>query len=120
MWKVYLLSSQEGGQTYVGATTDLDRRLRQHNSELSGGARYTTSKSFGHPSYWKRILHVDGFRDKIEALQFEWAFKHASRTYAKSHSKNPLERRIFALQLLLTSPKWEHVSVHQENSFSES
>ena len=119
MWKVYLLSSQEETQTYVGATLDIERRLRQHNSELSGGAKYTTSKSKWNHSYWKRILYVDGFQTQREALQFEWALKHASRTYAKRHYTTPLQRRIFALELLLTLPTWNHLSVHQEISFSE-
>lgn len=30
--------------TYVGATVDLNRRLRQHNGEIKGGAHATTSK----------------------------------------------------------------------------
>ena len=34
---VYLLVSTKGN-TYVGATVDLNRRLRQHNKEIKGGA----------------------------------------------------------------------------------
>ena len=33
---VYLLLSSDDS-TYVGATVDLDRRLRQHNKEIKGG-----------------------------------------------------------------------------------
>ena len=33
---VYLLECTDGA-TYVGATVDLDHRLRQHNKELKGG-----------------------------------------------------------------------------------
>ena len=40
---VYLLVSSDSG-TYVGATVDLNRRLRQHNKEIKGGAKYTSSK----------------------------------------------------------------------------
>ena len=68
---VYLLEST-GNATYIGATVDLDRRLRQHNKEIKGGAKYTTSKS----SEWKHICLISGFRTKIEAMQFEWAIKH--------------------------------------------
>jgi pseudouridine-5'-phosphate glycosidase len=34
---VYLLESSKGA-TYVGATMDVARRLRQHNKEITGGA----------------------------------------------------------------------------------
>lgn len=114
MWKVYLLANQDETQTYVGATIDLDRRLRQHNSELSGGAKYTTSKSSTNKSYWRRILSLDGFQNKIEALQFEWAFKYYSRKTAKKFYKTPLEKRLFALQLLLGLPTWQHIFVHTD------
>ena len=40
---VYLLKSTKG-TTYVGATVNLERRLRQHNKELVGGAKATTAK----------------------------------------------------------------------------
>ncbi len=40
VWFVYVLCSA-GGRTYVGVTTDVDRRVRQHNGELAGGARAT-------------------------------------------------------------------------------
>jgi len=41
---VYLLlsSATRGQQTYIGATVDLDHRLRQHNKEIKGGAHATS------------------------------------------------------------------------------
>ena len=39
-WVVYLLESQSG-RTYVGCTTDISRRLREHNGDAKGGAKST-------------------------------------------------------------------------------
>ncbi|MCH8550986.1 MAG: GIY-YIG nuclease family protein [Natronospirillum sp.] len=39
-WVVYMLRCADAS-LYTGITTDITRRLRQHNGELGGGARYT-------------------------------------------------------------------------------
>lgn len=94
---VYLLSSTSGN-TYVGATVDLERRLRQHNKEIKGGA-HATGVKVAQGESWTRAAHVSGFPDWQAALQFEWRWKHLSRKYPSK--MNPLERRMKALQDLL-------------------
>ena len=94
---VYLLVSSDGA-TYVGATVDLDRRLRQHNKEIKGGAHATGTK-VSKGETWELALHVEGFPDWQAALQFEWRFKQLSRKFPKQ--MYPLERRIKALKMLL-------------------
>ena len=96
---VYLLEASPSGATYVGATVDVDHRLRQHNNELVGGAHATTLR-VQRGERWRRVLYVSGFPDWTAALQFEWRWKQLSR---KPHLKSlkPLERRHQALQLLL-------------------
>jgi structure-specific endonuclease subunit SLX1 len=94
---VYLLVSTQNA-TYVGATVDLDRRLRQHNQEIKGGARATGSK-VAQGEIWTRAAHVAGFPDWPAALQFEWRWKQLSRKLPAKMF--PLERRIKALHELL-------------------
>lgn len=40
---VYIIRCRDG-TLYTGYTTDLEHRLRQHNGEISGGARYTRGR----------------------------------------------------------------------------
>jgi structure-specific endonuclease subunit SLX1 len=94
---VYLLLSTDNC-TYVGATVDLTHRLRQHNKEITGGARATSAKVIKGES-WKRVVHVEGFPDWKAALQFEWRWKQLSR---KVKSTRPIEKRLIALKKLLT------------------
>ena len=94
---VYLLLSSSGS-TYVGATVDLDKRLRQHNKEIKGGAHATGLKVDKGES-WVRSAHVAGFPDWPAALQFEWRWKQLSRKL--SPKLLPLERRMIALKNLL-------------------
>ena len=67
---VYILESSYKAATYVGATINLDHRLRQHNKELAGGA-HATSVKVAQGSSWHRVCHVSGFPDWSAALQFE-------------------------------------------------
>ena len=94
---VYLLVSTNNA-TYVGATVDLERRLRQHNKEIKGGAHATSAKVLKGES-WTRAAHVAGFPDWTAALQFEWRWKQLSRKLPAKMF--PLERRMKALEQLL-------------------
>ena len=83
---VYCLSTiDEPYQTYIGATMDLDKRLKQHNGILRGGARATSKR----PGQWHRICYVKGFDHWKQALSFEWHWKHFSRRLQGA----PLDRR---------------------------
>ena len=94
-WFCYLLVSNDGS-TYVGATVDPDRRLRQHNGLIKGGARATARKL----GTWRRMCFVRGFPDNHAALQFEWRWKSLSRKKVYS-GMEPVQRRLEALRELL-------------------
>jgi structure-specific endonuclease subunit SLX1 len=101
---VYLLESSCKRATYVGATVNLERRLRQHNKEITGGAHATGAK-VARGETWRRACHVTGFPTWQAALQFEWRFKQLTRREPSSTTQTPLERRKSALQKLLALPQ---------------
>ena len=73
---VYCLATVETPTlTYIGATVDGDRRLRQHNGELVGGAKATHKR----PNGWYRVCYVHGFSTWNAALSFEWHWKRFSK-----------------------------------------
>jgi predicted GIY-YIG superfamily endonuclease len=70
-WHVYLLYNSKINRTYIGCTTDYKRRLRQHNGELSGGAK-STKKGAGH---WHLHAVLSGFKDRSEVMRWEKLLK---------------------------------------------
>jgi structure-specific endonuclease subunit SLX1 len=97
MCYVYLLVCTDGS-TYIGATINLEQRLRKHNKEIKGGAVATGIK-VNKGEIWSRACHVSGFPTWQSALQFEWRWKQLSRKL--SLQLLPLERRMKALTQLL-------------------
>jgi len=93
------------GMTYVGATKNLNRRLRQHNGEIKGGAVATTRYvKNGHS--WRRLCYVKNFPSWQAALQFEWRWKLISRQKRiKRQDGAAVERRKVALTELLSLEK---------------
>ncbi len=78
---VYLLTpsvpdASHGRRTYVGFTVNPARRLRQHNRELVGGAVRTGRLHLK----WTLVAVVSGFATKQDALVFEWAWQHPSKS----------------------------------------
>ena len=98
----YMLYTDEG-QTYIGATVDPDRRLRQHNKEITGGAR-ATGMRVAQGLTWKRACYIQGIPEWRSALQIEWRWKQLGRTQFK-HIRNPIERRLYSLKKLLALEK---------------
>lgn len=71
-WCVYILRCADGS-LYTGVTVDVDRRLREHNGELPGGARYTASRR---PV---TLAHVETAANRASVCQREAAIKRLSR-----------------------------------------
>lgn len=65
---VYILGSDgKGGyRTYVGWTTDLDRRLARHNA--GEGARSTRGRAW-------TLLYAETYKTRGEAMSREWHLK---------------------------------------------
>ena len=93
MCYVYLLISSDS-YTYVGATKDLERRLKQHNCLLKGGAKATTSR-VKNGCIWSRLCYVENFPDWSSALQFEWKWKYLTRK--QGTRLNTIERELVNL-----------------------
>ncbi len=94
-WIFYIIKN--GPCTYAGVSPDPKRRLRQHNGEICGGAKYTTSKGKG----WEHVCLIKGFNTKIESMQFEWAVKHVAPRNAGG-----IKNRIKKLYTVLNKTRW--------------
>lgn len=67
MHSCYVLYSIRTNKIYIGYTIDFNRRLKQHNGLISGGAKKTFN---GRP--WIPYIKINGFLDKSSALRFEY------------------------------------------------
>ncbi|KAJ7525230.1 hypothetical protein O6H91_17G042900 [Diphasiastrum complanatum] len=61
-WCTYLLLSGDSSKTYVGVTCNMNRRLKQHNGEIRGGAKAARA---GRP--WRLACTIHGFGTRSEA-----------------------------------------------------
>ena len=70
-WFLYVLQCSDG-TLYTGVTTDIDRRLNEHNTS-SKGAKYTKIRRPVKLVYW-----ID-FKDRSTAQKAEYKFKQLTR-----------------------------------------
>jgi structure-specific endonuclease subunit SLX1 len=76
-WYCYILRNKQhqySHLSYNGSTNNPRRRLRQHNEEIVGGARYTHGRGGG----WEIYALLTGFVDHKNALSCEWRIKHTN------------------------------------------
>jgi putative endonuclease len=76
-WFVYVLYSENRKRHYTGCTNDLERRLRQHNGELAGGAKYTR---IGRP--WVLKQTYGPFEGRGEAQRAEYQVKKMRKAFS--------------------------------------
>jgi predicted GIY-YIG superfamily endonuclease len=106
IYVVYILINTSHNKTYVGITNKPERRIRQHNGELVGGAKYTTSnKAEGEWKFYGFIRNLD----KHTALSLEKKIKIRS----KKNSGTPIEKRVKAISSLLN----EYNQINETNLF---
>lgn len=105
MYYCYLIYSEN--KTYIGITNDLNKRIKQHNGLLKGGAKATRSSS-----QWRYYIVVTGFKNKSEVMKFEWLWKHQQTRNNKWKRTPPtIKMKITRLISLLIDTQWYHVSI---------
>lgn len=100
MYVCYVLISELNHTTYCGVTNNPQRRLRQHNGEITGGAKYT--RKF---RPWSYAFLIEGFRNRSEAMSFEWQMKNMKNVIG-----SPLESRKINRRFLLLQRHWSHLT----------
>ena len=68
MWSVYVIQHSSFGEIYIGATNDLQKRLKKHNSQFNHGY----SKRLD--GKW-RLVYVEIYRNKDDAFAREKRLK---------------------------------------------
>ena len=67
---VYILESKISGILYKGHTSDLERRIREHNHPETGHKRYTRKQK----GPWK-LIYTEEYGNRSEAMKREKFFK---------------------------------------------
>ncbi len=72
----YLLQSTTNpSKTYIGYTTNPQRRIKQHNGILKGGANQTKKHR-----PWEMKCVIGGFVSDVDGLKFEWAWQNPNKS----------------------------------------
>ena len=92
----FLSNTATNKYSYVGITNNFKRRLRCHNGEITGGAKYTKRYR-----PWAPFVHVCGFKTKCHVLQFEYSMKRK-----RAGGRGGKVGRIKTLEKLLKLERW--------------
>ena len=116
-WYCYILRNKmecHKNRTYNGFTNNPKNRLRQHNQEIKGGAKYTSR--YGNKT-WEIYALLTGFPDSKNALQCEWRIKHPNNKRKRPIKYNSPSGRIKGLNEVLKLNRWTNNSIIDNDSF---
>lgn len=80
MFYVYVLRSKKDGKIYIGVTSNLRQRFREHNTGKVGSTQYRTPLI---------LVYYEAYRSSKDAINREKKLKHFKNTYKE------LKKRIF-------------------------
>ena len=107
----YILRNKLNNSTYNGYTVNLNRRIRQHNQIIKGGAKFTKGNTT-----WEIYVYVTGFPNNINALQCEWKIKYPeNKKRGKKYAGD--KGRILGLIHVLKLNKWTNQSTILNDTF---
>ena len=93
-YHLYVLENTVHNRTYVGITNNLERRIRQHNGIIKGGAKYT--HNFKGDGEWQYYMYISNLT-KSQSLSLERSIKNT-----KCNIKGkPIDKRIACLHKYL-------------------
>lgn len=84
MFYVYILKSKVSGKTYIGLTSDLRKRLKEHNSGKSNSTK---------PYLPFEPIHYEAYKSEQDAKNRESKIKSYGQTY-----RRPKERLGYSLK----------------------
>lgn len=102
----YILKNLQD-KTYNGYSVNLSRRIRQHNQEISGGAKFT--KMYGNKD-WEMYVVIGGFPNKNNALQCEWRIKHPENRKKTGSKYKTSIGKIKGLNIVMNQYYWTNNS----------
>ena len=82
-------------KTYIGYTNNPDKRLRQHNGEISGGAKSTRGNK------WEIMCLISGFENINSAMSLEYKLKHPNGTRRNISKYSGIQGKINTLNKVL-------------------
>lgn len=103
-YSCYILHNPENDTTYNGSTNNTVRRLRQHNGEISGGARAT--KRLAGRWVYLAMVTADPPLEHNEALSLEWHIRYPNGRRPRPRSFAGPTGRLRGLCLALDNPKF--------------
>lgn len=86
--------TNEHDRTYNGYTVNLNRRLRQHNGEIKGGAKATRGRG---PWSFLAVITSDCWDCISTAMQHEWSIKYPTRRRPRPKEYNGAAGRLRSL-----------------------
>jgi predicted GIY-YIG superfamily endonuclease len=93
--------------TYNGYTVNFARRIRQHNKEIKGGARFTSCRG-----PWSYLVQIESEQfTKNIALSFEWSVKYPTNKRPRPRIYNGAQGRLQSLPFVFANPKFKDYKI---------